>query len=249
MRSVTRRIVRMHVAGCAAAAVMVIGFGLSARATGESMRFVGDLRQIAGNTLVGTVPLKEIISKPGAYGLGMVDGLSAELLVLDSEPMLGGFNGEAYEIVTPKEDLVAFGGFAVVRAWREFAIPTDIKSFADLERFVATEIGKTGRPLDQPTPFRIIAEVESLKWFIVGGMGDLKPTPRESFVGKIRRGTLENTSIEAFGFHSSAHRGIYTNPQSNMHTHFLTTGPSAPFIGHIDDSVALKTGAKLFLPE
>jgi hypothetical protein len=217
-------------------------------ANAEDMTFVGDLRQIATDSLRGTKPLKDILAKPNTYGLGMVQGLDVELLIINSEALLGGYKGSTYTISRPMEGMVAFGGFAVVPEWRAISIPADVTSFQQLEALVAAEAGRSGRDVKTAMPFRIEATAAALKWFVVGGMGDLTPSPRESFVRNFKRGALENVRFEAFGFYASDKRGIYTNPASSIHTHFRTV-TGEPFIGHLDDGLTLQSGGTLFVPK
>ena len=219
-----------------------------AAATVEEMTFVGDLRKIGTNNLAGVVTLKTLTSRPHTYGLGMVAGLSSELLIFDSEVFLGSFDGNRYSIDTKRESLVAFGGFVVVNQWQAEAIPETVKTFKDLESFIGVAAKEHGWSAEKPMPFKLEAKADGLRWFVVNGMGNLKPSPRESFVRNLYKGGIDDAKFEAFGFFSNEHRGIYTNPVSSIHVHFrLTDGP--PFVGHIDDELLLNRGAVLFLPK
>jgi hypothetical protein len=234
-----------------AATAIAIGLILSLTAAwpsfAQDMTFVGDLRQIGTNTLNGSKPLRQLLATPHTYGLGMVAGLEGELLVIDSNAKLGRFKDGAYAILEPMEDLVAFGAFATVPNWQSLPIPLDVKSFKDLETYIAGQIARLHPGRVIATPFRLVGTAQSLKWFVVGGMGDLKPTPRESFVAQLKRGVLQDRAISAFGFYNPGPRGITTNPASSMHAHFETTsGP--PFVGHIDDEIVFAPGAELLLP-
>ena len=220
----------------------------SASAHAADMAFVGDLRQVPAHTLIGTKPLKDVLAQPHTYGLGMVHGLADELLVLDGVPYLGGYDGTSYRVKKPDGDLVAFGGFAVVEAWDSVPIPDEVVTFKQLEAFIGVTAAQRGFDAKKPVPFRLEATAEALRWFVVGGYGNLKPSPRDSFVRHVTKGGLDDVAFEAFGFHTTEHRGIYTNPNANIHAHFrVKTG--SHFIGHLDDEVTLKPGATLYLPK
>ncbi|MEM7777518.1 MAG: acetolactate decarboxylase [Pseudomonadota bacterium] len=209
--------------------------------------FVGDLRQIAKNELKGSVDLSEIVAKPGAYGIGMLDGLDGELLILDGRAFLGHRTLHANSTLLNGDSRVAFGAFAFVQSWTAIPIPESVESFETLTAFIAEVLPSYGYRLDEAVPVRVQAKAVGLRWFIVGGMGNLEPSPRESFVRQIVRGGLDEVEFEAFGIHSQAHRGIYTSPGSDLHLHFRTKTPE-PFVAHLDDKVILKPGGRLLIP-
>lgn len=210
--------------------------------------FVGDLRQIAKDELKGSVDLSEIVAKPGVYGIGMLDGLDGELLILDGRAYLGQRTLNANSTLLNGDSRVAFGAFAFVDHWAEIQIPETANSFKSLTVFIAEQLRAHGYRLDYPVPIRIQAEAIGLRWFIVGGSGNLKPSPRESFVRQIVRGGLDEVDFEAFGIHSRAHHGIYTGTGSDLHLHFRTKAPE-PFVAHLDDHVMLKPGGRLLFPK
>jgi hypothetical protein len=128
------------------------------------------------------------------------------------------------------------------------SIPGEVKNFKQLEAFVGTQAARLGQDPERPMPFKLDVTAQSLRWFVVGGMGNLTPTPRDSFVRQLTKGGLDDVAIEAFGFYSTAHRGAYTNPASDMHAHFRVKDTNG-FVGHLDDDVALMPGGKLFVPK
>jgi hypothetical protein len=231
-----------------AAAVIMLMQTNAHNALAQDIMIVGDLRQIATNTLIGTKSLRDVLASPHAYGLGMIAGLDGELLVQGSSAKLGRYRNGTYEIAAPTSELIAFGVFAIVPEWRATVIPAGVTTFKQLEALIAAEVMSRFPNRTSPTPFRLRGTAQSLKWFVVGGMGDLQPTPRESFVKRLTRGTLQNAPISAFGFYTSGPRGITTNPASSIHAHFETTA-GAPFVGHIDDEIIFAPGAELLLPE
>jgi hypothetical protein len=78
-------------------------------------------------------------------------------------------------------------------------------------------------------------------------MGNGVPNYLVSFLRSRYLGGLDDRKIEALGFYSPSHRGVLTNPNSNMHIHFRTTDEKI-FVGHINDSVIIKPGSYLLLP-
>jgi hypothetical protein len=212
-----------------------------------SLKLIGDLRKIATNELVGTEKLSSLSSAKSVYGIGMLDGLDGELLILDSKPMLGAVIDGAVRVIEPAPDSnIAFGAFSYCDEWETIEIPDNVRSFSELETFSAEMLEKRDRDLNELHPVRLNAKVDWLQWFIVRGMGNLRPTPRDSFVRQWLRGGLDNVEIEATGVFSRGYKGIAMNKTANLHLHFVTQS-NKPIVAHLDDSVQLRAGSTLMI--
>jgi acetolactate decarboxylase len=209
---------------------------------------VGTLADIARDRLDGRVPLSTLKGSAPLWAIGMPNGLDRELLVEGGRIASGGFEDHRYVLHHPRDTDGAFLVHARVEYWREVPLPADIRSFADLEAFVGRVGADAGLDAQVPFPFRLRARALHLRWFVVGGMGDRLPDPRASFERARTLGGLQDVGLEALGFYSRYHRGIATNPRSNMHVHFRTT-TGMPFVAHLDDDVLLAPGGVLMLPE
>jgi hypothetical protein len=181
----------------------------------------------------------------------MLDGLDGELIVLDSKPMLGiARQGTMAVVEPPRTALVAFGAFTVCDRWETIAIPDSVITFGDLQTFIASALKDRNRDWNQLNPVRLQCHVDWLHWFIVRGMGNLKPNPRESFLRQLLKGGLNSVQIDATGVFSEGHLGIVTNKTSSLHLHFsvISSKQPASFVAHLDDNIQLLPGGKLFLP-
>ena len=138
--------------------------------------------------------------------------------------------------------------YAYVPSWTKIEIPDTVQTFADLETYIPKAAAHQGIKTSRPFPFRITGEVTALEWFVVNGMGNGVPNYLGSFFRARYLGGLDDRKIEGLGFYSNSHRGVLTNPQSNMHIHFKTTDEPL-FVGHINNSVLVKSGSYLLLPE
>jgi acetolactate decarboxylase len=228
------------------AAAIGLALATASSALADDMRLIGDLRQIGQGALVGTIALKDLTAMPDIYGLGMINGLQGELLVLDGKAYLGQTGRVLSATDLGASSMVAFGAFATVPHWDSIPLPDEVRSFKDLAAFIATSLSDRKFDPAKPTPFRLTAKAIGLRWFVVGGMGNLQPSPRDSFYRQIVRGGLDDVVLEAYGFHSTAHRGIYTNPVSDIHMHFRTT--DGTFVAHLDDEIVLQPGGQLLVP-
>lgn len=210
---------------------------------------VGTLTDIATDLLDGRTAISTLSDHDNErlWALGMPHGLDRELLVEGGRISSGGFDQHRYVLAHPHDLNAAFLIHAKVGRWTEMRVPASVRTFAELVAFVGDAGAKAGYSGEVPFAFRLKARVRYLKWFVVGGMGNRTPAPHASFERARVLGGLDNASIEALGFYSRRHRGIATNPRSNMHVHFRTMeGP--PFVAHLDDEIDLETGATVLLP-
>ncbi len=208
----------------------------------------GDLRKIANNSLNEAMSFKFSNRDKTLYGIGMPQGLDQEILVLRGTAYTSSFNNFQYETSKITDLDMAFFVFANVPRWQEITVPENIRDFNDLETFVDQESRKAGFDPERGFPFRLVAKIKALHWFVVGGMGNLEPTPLKSFLRQRVLGGLENRTIEAFGTYAKDLVGIASAPSTSMHLHFVTIDQKPFFMGHIDNDVLLDVGAKLYLP-
>lgn len=209
---------------------------------------VGDLRAIARAELNGRTRLSGLPGDGPLWALGMPHGLDRELLVEAGRVSSSGFvDDQRFELLHPLDLEVSFLVHARVSDWCSVAVPADVVDFATLQTFVGRVARQAGYTAEIPLPFRLRARARALRWFVVGGTGNMTPNPRESFLRARTLGGLDDVSLEALGFFSPLHRGVASNPNSDMHIHFRTTsGPR--FVGHLDDDITLEPGAVLLVP-
>lgn len=211
---------------------------------------IGNLKSLADNTLNGQISVKTLVSNIPLFGLGMQTGLDREVLILDNQLYVGGFKNLSYKAAKKADVDVSFLVYAYVNHWKTVNIPNTVKTFKELEAYIPKVAQESGLDIEKPVPFQLDAEANTLKWFVVNGMGNLQPNSRDNFLNNRYLGGLDDAKIKGFGIYSSKHRGELTNPASNLHIHFLTNDVQGKglFVGHLDDNITLKVGAKLLLP-
>ncbi len=221
---------------------------LSEVAPTNPVQAIGDLRSIASNNLNNRVEFRSLAKKPHLYGLGMPQGLNAEILVLDGKAYLGQFSSFSYQVKELENFDISFMVYAYVPGWTKLEIPEAVQTFAELEQYIPKAAVDRGIETSRPFPFRLIGEVSALDWFVVNGMGNGVPNYQGSFFRARYLGGLDDRQIDGLGFYSNSHRGVLTHPKSNMHIHFKTTDNKL-FVGHINNSLILKPGSYLLLPK
>ena len=211
------------------------------------VRALGDLRLIGRNRLNNAVPLSSLADSRGLYGLGMSSGLDTELAIFDGVVHTGQFRSERFMARTARDLPVGFLVHANVDHWREIPVPATISSFDGIVAYLrkmGIEHGLAGNPF----MFRIVGHAEHLKWFVVNGMGNLRPDPQASFLRSRYLGGLENRQIEIVGLFGPACQGVLSSPGNDAHMHFRTIDDGSLFVGHLDNEIELKAGAVLYLP-
>jgi len=208
----------------------------------------GDLRLIAKNGLTEIKPLEAYQLDENFYGIGMPEGLDQEVIVLGGKVYTAEFKDFNYHTATVSDLNLVFFASAHVPEWQDIKIPSEIKTFGEFQDYLAKVALKHGFDTKKGFMFRLEAEMDNLKWFIVGGTGNLKPNPLKSFLRQRYLGGIENRTIEALGTYSEDLQGIASVPTSPMHMHFITIDDDKLFIGHIDNDFQIGDNATLYLP-
>lgn len=194
--------------------------------------------------LQGSINLDTIKNKQRLYGLGPVEGLRGEILIID---------GTAYKsTVVDDNNMMVEETFAVkapffvrgyVSHWEEKALPSEIRTLHDLEEY----LNKLARKKDKPFVFRLTGGVEKASIHIVNlPEGSTVSSPAEAHRGQVNY-SLENEQVEIVGFFSRNHQSVFTHHDTFMHLHLITKDKTK--MGHLD-SIMIKGGTmKLYMPK
>ena len=213
---------------------------------GYDLWFIGAQREtIMNGKLAAAIDLNTLAGEEHLYGLGPIEQLRGEVTIADSRPSLARVGPDGSVQVAESFNAGApFFVWAAVRGWRQVPIPAEIRSYADLERFVPQAAAAAGLDTAQPLPFLLNGPEELLEFHVLNRIGD---PPHNMEAHKKIQVTFELEKAEAIivGFHSTRHRGVFTPGDSNIHIHFQT--PDNRKSGHIQ-KVELGRGAMLSLP-
>jgi alpha-acetolactate decarboxylase len=211
----------------------------------ERMLHSGDTR--------GAVKLREILTLPGSYGLGALDGLRGEILLWDGKLLVsrGHSANGAVEPFAPTDEAVFFV-VARVEAWDEVAIPSDMTR-AEFELFVLQNAVRKGLSRDRAFPFSVRGSFPRVLWHVATGASSTHSDQSTEAVrthsqGHARSRVFDQTNVAGFllGFYSGvALEGAISHPGERFHVHYADAGFSVS--GHIDD-YRIARGAVLLLP-
>lgn len=217
---------------------------LSAVAQKSSVKVAGAMKNVMKKgELTGSISLDSLAEK-GVYGLGPVEFLKGELLLLDGKVFKSSVVDEDSMQVKKHSSVKApFFVYSEVEKWKSVSIPSWVNSLESLEDF-----------LDKLTPenadafaFRLKGKINSADIHIVNlPEGRKVSSPKEAHEG-ITDYKLNDKEIEILGFFSRKHQAVFTHHNTFMHLHLITKDEKQ--MGHLDEIEFKANNIKLYLPE
>jgi len=224
----------------------VLSLGASAAGQPAVERW-GTLREVLrlGQT-EARVAVSEL-EKPGLYGLGAMEGLSGELVILDGQAWVARpdeAGGTTTRPATPS-DRATFAVASVVESWTEHPLTGDL-SGADLEQEVLRLAREQGFDAGTTFPFLVEGKFRELEAHVLAGacpFASEEPLPEDEAPRRIRKKRSRGVLV---GFHSGEPAGVISHHDSALHVHVLLDGRQR-VAAHLD-SADVKAGAILKLP-
>lgn len=187
-------------------------------------------------------------AEPGTYGLGAVEGLRGEVLVLDGEVWVS--RAASPEAVGPagpplEGEQATLLAVAQVESWSESALPA-AANIALLERQVLGAVESADLDRSAPVPFIIEGTAVELELHVLNGACPFADPPPAAERAPYRA-ALGHTEVTLVGLYAEGAAGVLTHHGSSLHVHVLTGGP-ASVVGHVD-GLRLLEGARLRVPK
>ncbi len=209
-----------------------------------AVRWSGAQRDVLAGDVSGKVDLDGLVSERHVYALGPLEGARGEVSVFDGVACISRVRDGSIQVDAGAGDRACFLVYARVPYWIEVARAEPIDDVAQLETLVVTGAAAHGIDVAEPFPFRLTGTANRLALHVLDKRDGLPHTPERHERAKARF-VFSGEPVEALGFFSTQHRGIFTPRESNLHMHArLRDGRVA---GHVDD-VAWAGGASLWLP-
>ena len=211
----------------------------------STVQVVGAMKNVMRKgELAGTISLDTIKNKNGLYGLGPVEYLTGELLIIDGKSYVSKVITDSTMVVKENYQVKApFLVYANQSDWNIENLPSDIKTIKELEKF----IDKKTLDFKRPFVFKLKGQVDSAKIHIQNlPEGTKISSPEEAHQGQTNY-TLGNSEVEIIGFFSTEHKGVFTHHDSNVHMHLITTDRKK--MGHLDKVLLGNGNIKLYLPK
>ena len=210
----------------------------------NAVKIIGQMKNVMWKgELYGNINLDTIANKTNLYGLGPVEYLSGEILIIDGKSYKSTVVSdstmkveETYKIKAP------FFGYANISKWTEQILPDSIPSIQQLEQY----LDKISKTLPRPFLFKLFGTVDQATIHIVNlPKGAKVSSPDEAHNGQINY-ELNNEQSEIIGFFSTKHKAIFTHHDTFLHMHLITIDRKK--MGHLDEVLFKKGTMKLYLP-
>lgn len=228
----------------APAMFLITDYTCKAQYINSAVTLTGQMKNVMWKgELGGNIYLDTISGKQHLYGLGPVEYLAGEILIIDGKSYRSTVVNdsimkvdETYKIKAP------FFGYAHISKWTERVLPDSIQTIKQLEQYLIQLTGKQNKPF----LFKLTGTVETASIHIVNlPKGSKVTSPEEAHQGQINY-PLVNTESEIIGFFSKTHQAIFTHHDTYLHMHLITTDRKK--MGHLDKVVFKNGSFKLYLP-
>lgn len=226
------------------AVLILTSYNIKAQKTDNNIKIVGAMKNVMWKgQLYGTINLDTISNKKHLYGIGPVEYLTGEILVMD---------GKSYKskVLTSKTMKVEetyklkapFFGYTNIDNWKEQPLPDSIKTLGQLE----TYLDLTTKSAKRPFMFKLTGTVENATIHIVNlPKGSKVSSPDDAHQGQTNF-ELANQQVDIIGFFSTEHQAIFTHHDTFLHMHLITADKTK--MGHLDNVNFAKGTMKLYLP-
>ena len=219
-------------------------FSSNAQQTTNDVTIVGEMKNVMWKgQLYGNIKLDTIANKSNLYGLGPVEYLAGEILIIDGKSYKSTVVTDSTLKVEETFDIKApFFGYTNIAKWKEQTLPDIIQTTQQLEQFIDNETKNAKRPF----MFKLTGTVEQATIHIVNlPKGSKVSSPHEAHKGQ-KIYTLNNEQSEIIGFFSTEHKTIFTHHDTYLHMHLMTIDRQK--MGHLDEVLLKKGTMKLYLP-
>jgi acetolactate decarboxylase len=215
-----------------------------AQASFNEVKVVGAMRNVMWKgQLFGNIHLDTISEKNHLYGLGPVEYLTGEILILDGKSYKSTIAPDGSLEMEETFDLKApFFGYANIPKWKEARVPEKVETIAELEQY----LDRITKSASRPFMFKLSGTVEQATIHVMNlPPGTIVRSPDDAHREQVNF-KLDNEPFEILGFFSTAHQAIFTHHDTFLHMHLITEDRQK--MGHLDDALFRKGTLRLYLP-
>lgn len=194
--------------------------------------------------LEGRIHLDTISNKNHLFGMGPIEFLSGEIIVLNGRAYYSFIDQDNDVHVKESFDIKApFFAYTSIPHWKEIIIPETIKDLKSLETFLNIKFSENANPVF----FQLKGNFTNVDMHIVNlPKGRNVSSPKEAHEG-LQNFKLNNVDATILGFYSTKHQSIFTHHDTYLHLHVLTD--DFTMMGHVDELEFDFKKVQLFAPE
>jgi acetolactate decarboxylase len=194
--------------------------------------------------LAGLIDL-DSLAVPGTFGIGPLEYLRGEVLVLDGNVYISTVDDPGSMLVIKDEAAKApFFVHQRVKEWQEVQLPDSVADLAGLDRFLTDRYAD----LKVPFAFRLSGPLDHVAIHIVDvPLGTRIAGPDDAHRDN-KHFQMTGTQAEALGFFSTSHKAVFTHHGTNIHVHAITA--ERDWMGHVEalSFVAKRVNLQVALP-
>ena len=186
----------------------------------------------------GVVVISEAISEDHIYGLGAMENLDGEIIIMDSRPFItraqpGKSPTNQTELTSETKALLLVS--TKVTQWNSVTLNSET-DYNSIETMIKAEAKKIGINPDNPFPFLIEGDFDQLNWHIISPQGT--DGSHDHHLTNSWKKEESNVNGKILGFYSERHQTIFTHHSRYSHMHIIFESESLS--GHVDDLVITK---------
>lgn len=210
-----------------------------------SVQVVGAMKNVMREgKLFGVINIDTISKKSKLYGLGPVEYLSGELLIVDGITYKSTvINKEQMKVEEMRSVKAPFFVYSNQIEWDSILVPATVSNLQELEKFIDERTQST----NEPFAFKLKGIIPIAKIHIVNLPSGTKINkPDDTKKGQMNY-EIRNEKSTIIGFFSRTHQSIFTHHDTYMHMHLITDDKQK--MGHLDDLRFTNTTPILYLPK
>lgn len=212
---------------------------------GQTPIIVGAMKNVMWKgELQGKIHLDTLSNKKHLYGLGPVEFLRGEILIMDGKSFQSSVISDKEMKVEEGFDIKApFFGYAVIPEWEEHMLPDSVQTLLQIEKHIY-QLQKFSR---KPFLFKLEGKVENAIIHVVNLAPETQVrSPQEAHKGQVSY-VIKDEEVTMLGFFSTDHQSIFTHHDTYIHIHLITSDEKK--MGHLDQVTLKKGNIKFFLPK
>jgi acetolactate decarboxylase len=207
----------------------------------QNVQITGAMKNVMWKGMLKGTVFLDTLPREHLYGMGPMENLTGELLVLDGTSYISTVapNGKI-KVSTSFEVKAPFFAYDQVREWDSQSLPDSVTNLNQLEKYLADVS-------DRPFMFLLTGTLESAMIHVVNlPRNAAVHSPDEAHEG-MQRYTLNNEVFDVLGFYSTEHKAIFTHHDTFLHLHLITADRSK--MGHLEEIRFKKGAVQLLLPK
>lgn len=189
----------------------------------------GAMRNTMFNGQLSALIALDSVAVPGTYGIGPVEHLRGELLLLDGHCYVSTATSDSTMKVMERTDAGApFFVQQRVMKWTTVDLPDSVTDLGTLDTFLTNTYGA----LKMPFAFKLVGIIEQVDVHLVDVPPGTTVNGPDDAHAHNKHYSITDRAVDALGFFSTQHKAVFTHHDTNIHVHAITTDRS--WMGHVE---------------